>query len=280
MKTIIQKFIRNSPENTLQNQANEKAFEKVLIGFSSGADPLYEEYNEHVGPFHWTPLEIFALAFPGVRVSSEELTVISWVLPHIEATKADNRGETLHPSERWARARGFGEEFNMKLRSHVVAVLEREGRRAVAPQVFGQWSRKISDRHGLASTWSERHVAYASGLGTFGLCDALITPLGKAVRLGSVVALIQIPPTPKPFTDRHAYCLFHSEGICGKCISRCPVKALSQTGHDKKRCHQYVEVKMGDYVKTHYGFDGYGCGLCQTGVPCESKIPTREDVEG
>jgi len=27
------------------------------------------------------------------------------------------------------------------------------------------------------------------------------------------------------------------------------------------------------------GFEGYGCGLCQTDVPCESKIPTPEDVE-
>jgi hypothetical protein len=34
-----------------------------------------------------------------------------------------------------------------------------------------------------------------------------------------------------------------------------------------------------DYVKAHYGFDGYGCGSCQTKVPCESKIPTRQDVE-
>ena len=28
-----------------------------------------------------------------------------------------------------------------------------------------------------------------------------------------------------------------------------------------------------EYVRLHYGFDGYGCGLCQTAVPCESGIP-------
>jgi hypothetical protein len=27
------------------------------------------------------------------------------------------------------------------------------------------------------------------------------------------------------------------------------------------------------YVKETYGFEGYGCGLCQVGVPCESGIP-------
>jgi len=30
-----------------------------------------------------------------------------------------------------------------------------------------------------------------------------------------------------------------------------------------------------DLVKKEYGFDGYGCGLCQTRVPCESRIPAR-----
>jgi len=38
---------------------------------------------------------------------------------------------------------------------------------------------------GPASSWSERHAAYAAGLGTFSLNDALITPKGIAHRLGS-----------------------------------------------------------------------------------------------
>ena len=278
--TLIHNFIRESPENTLKNESGDKAFEKALVGFSSGADPLYEAYKEHIGPFHWTPLEIFKLAFPADDVRPEELTVISWVLPHIEVTKADNRKETVYPSERWARARGFGEDFNIELRRHVLATLEEAGYQAVAPQLFAEWTREISDRYGFASTWSERHAAYASGLGTFGLCDALITPVGKAMRLGSVVARIQIPPTPRPYEDRHAYCLFFTDGICGKCISRCPVHALSEAGHDKVKCWEYVEVKMAEYVKSKYGFDGYGCGLCQTKVPCESKIPASRDLEG
>ena len=33
-----------------------------------------------------------------------------------------------------------------------------------------------------------------------------------------------------------------------------------------------------DYVKSHYGLEGKGCGLCQTDVPCESKIPSEKDV--
>ena len=129
----------------------------------------------------------------------------------------------------------------------------------------------------FSSTWSERHAAYAAGLGTFGLCDGLITPLGKAIRVGSVVARISMPATPRPYTDHHTYCLFYSDGSCGECIDRCPAGAVSEQGHDKLRCREHLNHTR-PYVLEQYGFEGYGCGLCQTGVPCESKIPTSEDV--
>lgn len=276
---IIMEFIGQSPENTLQNKANEKAFENPLVGFSGGGDPIFDAYKEHVGPFHWTPWEIFTRSFPGLDVKPEELTLISWILPQTAATKSDNRKQSTYPAERWARARIFGEEVNVKLRMHVVAALQANGFEAVAPMISPLWERKKSEQFGFASTWSERHAAYACGLGTFGLCDGLITPRGKAMRTGSVVARINIPPTARPYTDHHAYCLWFTQGICGKCISRCPVEALSEGGHDKEKCLSHLKPVSADYVKAQYGFDGYGCGLCQTGVPCESKIPTRQDTE-
>ncbi len=276
---IIKDFIEKSPENTLQNKANDRAFEAPLVGFSSGADPIYETYKEVVGPFHWTPLQIFRQTFGEMNAAPEELTVISWILPQTGATKADNRKQTTYPAERWARARIFGEEVNEKLRKHIVAILQKNGYLALAPALSEQWARKESEKYVFASTWSERHAAYAAGLGTFGLCDGLITPKGKAMRTGSVVARIKITPTPRPYTDHHAYCLFYTQGICGKCIPRCPVEALSEAGHDKIKCRSHIRPVTADYVKAHYGFDGYGCGLCQTKVPCESKIPTRQDVE-
>jgi hypothetical protein len=42
---IIREFINTSPENTLQNEANEKAWGDPLVGFSRGDDPLYEDYK-------------------------------------------------------------------------------------------------------------------------------------------------------------------------------------------------------------------------------------------
>ena len=279
LEGIIQDFLTHSPENTLQNEDHEKAFEKALVGFSRGDDPLYDAYKDHVGPFYLTPWEIFAITFRDLSVKPGDLTVISWILPQREVTKADNRKEDFYPSERWARARIFGEEVNKKLREHVVASMESEGFQSVAPSLTPQFSIRISPKYGLASTWSERHAAYASGLGTFGLCDGLITPVGKAMRTASVVARIQVPPTPRPYTDHQEYCLFFTKGICGVCMKRCPVGAITEAGKHKPTCRAHLFPVTQDYVTSEYGFDGYGCGLCQTKVPCESKIPGKKDVD-
>jgi epoxyqueuosine reductase len=278
IETVIKEYIDHSPENTLKNSDNDKAFETPLVGFSKGDDPLYEAYKEHVGPFFLTPWEIFATTFFEFNVKPEELTVISWILPHNPKTKADNRKEKRVPSERWARGRIIGEQVNESLRKHVVKTLMTKGFQSVAPSLTPQFSFRISPKYGFASTWSERHAAYASGLGTFGLCDGLITPVGKAMRTASVVARIEVPPTPRPYTDHHEYCLFFTQGICGKCIKRCPAGAITEKGKDKTLCAGHLLQVTKDYVSTHYGFDGYGCGLCQTGVPCESKIPSEKDV--
>ena len=270
---IITDFINNSSENTLKNSTNDKAWDNPLVGFSRGDDPLYEAYKELVGPFHWTPLELFTETFPGLNSEAGDLTVIAWILPQTEKSRAELRKESVYVPESCARARIFGEEVNVKLRKHFIETLRLHGIEAVAPILAKGWSMKQSDKYVFASTWSERHAAYASGLGTFGLCDGLITPVGKSVRCGSVVARMQIPPTPRTYTDHRAYCLFFSRGTCKKCIERCPAEALSESGHDKLKCKKYVLETMKEYVTSHYGFEGYGCGFCQVGVPCESGIP-------
>ncbi len=102
VESIIKNFINQSPENSIQTLTDppEKAWNEPLVGFSNGSDPIWEDYKEHVGPFHLTPLDIFRNAFPPVTSAPEELTVISWILPQTEATKKDNRKETDWPSER------------------------------------------------------------------------------------------------------------------------------------------------------------------------------------
>ncbi len=269
---IIRDFIRRSRANSLENEAQETAWSQPLIGFSGGDDSLYRKFKEDIGAFFWTPVEIFAASF---GAEPQELTVISWILPQTEATKRDNRKEREYPSERWSRSRNFGEQTNTALACHVVASLEQIGCRAVAPSLSPLWKWQNSDRYGLASNWSERHAAHVSGLGTFGLCDGLITARGKAMRCGSVIADIELPPTPRPYADHRAYCLFYPDGKCGKCIARCPAGALGEAGHDKRKCRDYLFGVVAPYAKARFGFESYGCGLCQTGVPCESAIPAE-----
>jgi len=270
--SLIQDFAANSPVNSLHTSSAEKAWDQPLVGFSRGDDPIYQSYKEFVGPFHWTPLEIFRLTFPDVRVQSDELAVVSWVLPHTEAIKADLRSQTANPSEKWIRARIYGEQFNEELRKLVAAALTKSGHPALAPTLSAGFKTDNSARYGMASSWSERHAAYAAGLGTFGLCDGLITPKGKAIRCGSVVARIQIPAAVRPYEDHHAYCLFFAQGICGMCAKRCPAGAVTKSGHDKQACMKQCAATA-QYADKQLGLKGYGCGFCQTGVPCESRIP-------
>jgi epoxyqueuosine reductase len=272
--SLICDYTASSPGNSLHNEAKEKAWDEPLVGFAKGDDPIFQQYKdkERIGPFHWTPLEIFQLTFPDQSVKAEELIVISWILPHTEAIKADLRKQTVDPAEKWIRARIYGEEFNDDLRKYVAASLAQSGHSAVVPLHSPKFKNENSERYGMASSWSERHAAYAAGLGTFGLCDGLITPKGKAIRCGSAVARIQIPATPRPYQDHHAYCLSFAKGICGMCMTRCPAKAISKLGHDKSACMKQCAATA-QYADKQYGLKGYGCGFCQTGVPCESRIP-------
>ncbi|MFH1984546.1 MAG: hypothetical protein ABIL58_22105 [Pseudomonadota bacterium] len=270
---IIVNFVLNSPENRLEKEKAEKIWDRPLVGFTNGADPLFTFFQKDIGAFYWTPSDAFALRFPDVPISPEALTVISWVLPQTAQTKNHHRKQTRYPCERWAQSRLIGEQFNNRLRTFVADTLTDANHPCAAPVLLPQWERKTSPAYGFASVWSERHTAYACGLGTFGLSDGLITPLGKAVRLGSVVARIDIAPTPRPYTAHNAYCRFFNGGNCLKCAERCPAGAITEKGHDKIRCRQYIREVAAPYTTAHFGLTVNNCGLCQTGVPCASRIP-------
>ncbi len=129
-----------SAQNSLDMLEEEPAFDAPLVGFAAGDDPLFEELKQHVGPSHWTPGEAFALACPDLATSAGELSVVSWILPHTQQTKRDNRRQTSLPAERWVRGKYVGEQFNIALREHLLAALKKAGIAAVAPTRLPQWS--------------------------------------------------------------------------------------------------------------------------------------------
>jgi len=99
-------------------------------------------------------------------------------------------------------------------------------------------------------------------LGTFGLSKSLITIKGCAGRYGSVIVSRQYPTTLRPYKEIYEYCT-----KCGACIPRCPVGAITMEGKEHPPCHD-----MQTRVKKHFA-PRYGCGKCQTAVPCEHSIP-------
>jgi len=202
------------------------------------------------------------------------LSIISWILPQTESIKAELRIRKEYPSEKWVRARLYGGEFIDELCKYVADTLTKSGYPAVAPSISKMYNglASLNGKYGLSSQWSDRHAAYASGLGTFGLCDGLITPKGKSMRCASVIAKIKLPPSPRPYRDHHAYCLFYAKGSCGLCMDRCPAGAVTKSGLNKITCRQQC-IATTVYARKQFGLNCYGCGFCQTGVPCESQIP-------
>ena len=271
LERAIIRFVQESPANRRKVDGG-KYWDLPLVGFASGEDLLFKQYKKIIGKFHLTPQEIFDLTF-GKSKKTRALSVISWILPTSEDIRKSNRKENKYPSLLWAHARDFGEQFNVKLRNHVVSLLTKKGFKAVAPMNSPAWKRLMSTRVGIASNWSERHVAYACGLGAFGLSDGLITTKGKAMRVGSVVTDLPLNPSGKIYPGHHANCLYYFNTTCMTCAARCPAGAITAKGHDKDKCYEYsYRVVMKD-KKAEYGVTITGCGLCQTKVPCEFEIP-------
>ncbi len=270
----VRRFVRENSANCFSGRG-DRYFDEPLIGFSAATDPLFTLYKSVIGEFHLTPAELVSVSTP--EDPWIPATVISWVLPITIQTRASNRSENVYPSREWAETRNYGEQFNTALRRHMITWFTERGHRAAAPQLMTAWREMSETAVGVASTWSERHAAYAAGLGTFSLTDALITPKGIAHRLGSVITDLVLEPTHRPYPERHANCLYYREGTCGACIGRCPVGALSRNGHDKNKCRSYVYGTIPDAVSALYGVTATGCGLCQTNVPCEGMIPAGKN---
>ena len=251
------------------------AFDSPIVGFSRGDDPMYAFYKDHIDhDFYRLPSEwlksIYGHDFDPARTS-----VISWFLPQTEDTKQKSRAANDCPPMEWTMNRVHGEECNRQLAKALEQHLIGLGYEAVAPMCSDQFSWGDSEKFVKMSNWSERHTAHISGLGTFGLCDGLISKRGKAGRYGSVIVYAPLEATERTYTEYNEYCM--AKNGCTACIKRCPAGAITlEGGHDKRKCMQYHSEVIEKIDHERYGYDGYAvCGLCQTGVPCESGIPGK-----
>ena len=275
----IVNFAANSRDNFISDEdaiypylAGMKIFDDPLIGFASADDELFvTEFKKEgvIHPEYMAPLEWL----PGAK------TVISFFLPFTAGVKKSNRNRTDEPYEpgvsqrcsaEWLHARTEGQIFLDKITSYIQSILENEGFETVSPEPSGKL-RMITP---YISTWSERHAAYAAGLGTFGLSKGLITKKGMAGRFGSVITNAEFAADIRPYSKPFEYCI-----MCGACMMKCPVGAIDKAkgcalGKDNLICDPYLS---GSELPPHGPNQRvrYGCGKCQCGVPCESGIPKR-----
>lgn len=276
IRTIKDK-IANHPDNQMEYPfLGERIFEEPLVGIVCGNDPIFDRFKEVIGRHHFTPCEILRWQAEnnGVKPPEpEDISVISFVLPFSENTRRDNAAAVEWTSERWAQTRLLGEIFSQTFVREIVTDLMGQGILAIAPDVTPMFNKKRYPKVGWASPWSHRHIAYAAGLGTFGMHDFLITEKGVVHRLGSFVVNLKLAPNRQRPEDIHAHCLHYQGTQCLKCAKRCPVAAITtEHAHDKETCYQKVADSL-KYCNEHYHIFIYGCGLCATGVPCASEIP-------
>lgn len=262
-------FIQSSEYNSISEQVaisekvvGLKIYEDPIFAFGDAEDALFDELKkpEIIGKHVLTPKEWMP----------EARTVITFFLPFTDAVREGNKRIKKHPSEEWLHGRIEGQDLLIKLCLFISSKLEEAGYKSLVPVLDKRFFTTTFDEDaaegpGLAftSNWSERHAAYISGLGTFGLSKGLITEKGVAGRFGSVITNLDITPDKRPYSDLYEYC-----SMCGKCGENCPVNAISvEHGKKHKVCSRFL-----DYTAEKYK-PRYGCGKCQIDVPCESRIP-------
>jgi epoxyqueuosine reductase QueG len=214
----------------------------------------------------------------GVTGSIDNIGVISWALPLTQETRLSERNAPFGGSARYNHTRWIGIKLYENLSQYVASLLEVLGCNAVAPTQSRLFEVNEMPGGWMAANWSERHIAYASGLGTFGLNGLMITSRGCAVYLDSVVCDRALTPTPRNASPV-ANCPFYQDGSCGLCIERCTASAISKEGRSNITCLKNLRDEQASKVRS-LGLDkdlvgpAPACGRCSTGVPCEDRIPS------
>lgn len=274
IETEIKRFVRESPLNRMPNDVDQSIFDEPLVRFADGNDPIFTDFKTIIGPNHLTPIEALVKTYNKQPEDDGRLvSVISWILPVAQKTRESNRAENTLPGKHWAYTKWYGEIFNTALRKHLVGMFTIRAYLTTAPEIQPYFKIE-TNAQGRFSNWSERHIAYAAGHGTFSLSDGFITEKGIAHRCGSVVIDLKLPPSPRTAKTPFSNCLYYVNKSCKACIARCPAGAISEAGHDKNKCYQYLNMVLKQTLPV-YGVDTITCGLCQTGVPCEFCNPIR-----
>lgn len=283
LENAIKEYVCTSPLNHLTAFDNAPIVDEPLVAFADGDDRIFQEYKTIIGDFHLTPRELLEKYVAskrwrfGPKARLDHVGVVSWALPLTHETRLHERTSPFGGSPRYNHSRWLGIRLYESVEQFVASLLEVLGCHAVAPIQSRFFEIKNMPGDWLAANWSERHVAYACGLGTFGLNGLMITSRGCAVYLGSVVCDRALTPTPRA-ESRVANCPYFRDGSCGLCIAHCTGAAITPEGRSNVACLKNLrDEQAGNVIRM--GLDkglvgpAPACGRCSTGLPCEDRIP-------
>jgi len=289
-------FESNDLNRLPEKYGGDRIFQAPIIGVAGGDDPIFKKYkdSEVVGPKHMTPQEMWlAGGLPDRDNLKARLRIVSIVFPYSNEIREEDKNVAEMPAEIYCVGRNFANAFKNKVLEQTVEFYKNKGFQAVGGMISPAFQlnfRDVGEPGFIYAVWSERHIAFAAGLGTFGLHEGLITEAGCNIRLGSVITDAPLEVTPRKSDDPYANCLHFAGEKCMKCVSRCAGNALSEDGHDKVKCYLWgqvvareMEQRLGPLLKPHHRNIGgkdqksypVGCALCQFGVPCTSNNPLK-----
>ena len=288
-------FFDTSELNRLhENYGGGRIFSNPIIGIAQGNDPIFQKYKEVVGPEHLTPLELW-LAEGQESLPASNLYIVSIVFPYVDKIREESKNtrklrRVTLPAEIYSVGRNYANLFKKEICKQTIEFFNKYGYRAVAEMLSDSFTIMAKGR--FYSTWSERHIAFATGLGTFSLHEGLITSVGCNIRLTSVVTDAPLKITLRKSENPYGNCLYYSKGTCRKCEERCPGNVIDEKGHDKNKCYEYgqkvarkIIERIGPILKPHIRrVNGklrpptfpVGCAFCQFGVPCMDRNPTKD----
>jgi len=279
-----------------EKYGGEIIFSSPKIGVAGGDDSIFQRFKEVVGHEHYTPLELWRECKQN-KISPSKLRIVSIVFPYATKIREESiKNQIILPRMKlpayiYSIARNYANEFKRYIMNQTIDFFEKRGFNALAGILNNTYTTIIKGR--FYSTWSERHIAFAAGLGTFSLHEGLITEVGCNIRLASVITNAPLEITLRKSDEPYANCLYYSKNMCKECISKCPAHAITEQGHDKLKCSIYqskIAIKIIPQLKSFLKpfsrrinwndrQDTYpvGCAFCQFGVPCMDKIPKTKD---